>query len=42
LKFNEKPDYAALRHLFKNLFKDLKYEYDYEYDWVSLDRSGDK
>jgi serine/threonine protein kinase len=34
LKFNEKPDYSALRTLFKTVFKELKYEYDYNYDWV--------
>lgn len=40
LKFNEKPDYAALRSLFKTLFRDLKFEYDYDYDWVQLDRQN--
>jgi casein kinase 1 len=33
LKFTEKPDYSALRNMFKTLFKELKYEYDYVYDW---------
>lgn len=35
LKFTEKPDYTALRNLFKTLFKNLGYEYDYQFDWVS-------
>lgn len=34
LKFNEKPDYSALRNLFKTTFKELKFEYDYAYDWT--------
>lgn len=34
LKFDEKPDYAYLRNLFKTLFRTLGYEYDYQFDWV--------
>lgn len=33
LKFEEKPDYAYLRTLFKDLFTKQGYEPDYEYDW---------
>ena len=40
LKFEDKPDYAYLRTLFKNLFKNLGYEYDYQYDWV-VSKKGD-
>ena len=35
LKFTEKPDYAALRNLFKTLFRNLGHEYDYQFDWVT-------
>jgi hypothetical protein len=34
LKFEEKPDYAYLRKLFKDLFFRMGYEYDYIYDWI--------
>lgn len=34
LKFEDKPDYAYLRSLFKNLFKNMNFEYDYQFDWV--------
>jgi len=34
LKFDEKPDYALLRKLFKDLFIRKGYEYDYLYDWL--------
>jgi serine/threonine protein kinase len=34
LKFEEKPDYAQLRKLFKDLFIRKGYEYDYLYDWL--------
>ena len=34
LKYEEKPDYAAYRALFRNLFIRLGYTYDYQYDWV--------
>jgi hypothetical protein len=34
LKFEEKPDYAYLRKLFKDLFFRMGYEYDYNYDWI--------
>ena len=34
LAFDEKPDYAFLRKLFKDLFLKRGYEYDYLYDWL--------
>ena len=34
LKFEDKPDYAHLRSLFKDLSKKEGYESDYKYDWV--------
>lgn len=36
LKFDEKPDYALLRKLFKDLFIRKGFEYDYLYDWLLL------
>jgi len=38
LKFEDKPDYAHLKALFKDLFSKLGYEWDYEYDWKVLAR----
>jgi len=45
LKFEDKPDYAYLRSLFKNLMKTLAHEYDYQFDWVNADnkkKEGEK
>jgi len=36
LRFDEIPDYAHLRHLFRNLFCRRGYEYDYVFDWTIL------
>ena len=33
LKFEDKPDYAYLRQLFRSLFHKLGYIYDYVFDW---------
>ena len=33
LRFDEKPDYAYCRNLFKELFVRSGYELDYIYDW---------
>ena len=33
LKFEDKPDYAYLRQLFRSLFHKLGYTYDYVFDW---------
>ena len=33
LKFEDRPDYAYLRQLFRNLFHKLGYTYDYVFDW---------
>lgn len=33
LKFDDKPDYAYLRQLFRSLFHKLGYTYDYVFDW---------
>ena len=36
LKFKQKPDYSAMRAIFKNLFKNLQFKNDYAYDWTLL------
>ena len=33
LRFEDKPDYAYLRELFRTLFHKLGYAYDYNFDW---------
>ena len=33
LKFEDKPDYAYLRQLFRSLFHRLGYTYDHVFDW---------
>lgn len=33
LKFEDRPDYAFLRQLFRNLFHKLGFAYDYVFDW---------
>ncbi len=35
LEFEDKPDYTALRNIFKKLFYKLGYEYDYMFDWTT-------
>lgn len=34
LRFDDKPDYAYLRTLFRNLFHREGYTYDYVFDWT--------
>lgn len=34
LRFEDKPDYAYLRNLFKDLFTKMGFENDYLYDWL--------
>ncbi|KAG5419862.1 hhp1 [Candida metapsilosis] len=34
LRFDDKPDYAYLRKLFRDLFKKENYRYDYVFDWT--------
>jgi len=36
LKFEEAPNYAYVRKLFKDLFNAEKYTLDYQFDWVTL------
>ena len=42
LRFDEKPDYAYLKNLFKDLFVKSGFEYDNMYDWVQIgkDKEG--
>jgi len=35
LEFEDKPDYTALRNIFRDLFYRLGFEYDYQFDWLS-------
>ena len=43
LKFDEKPDYAFLKKLFKDLFEKLGFEYDNIYDWkIDMDPKNGK
>jgi hypothetical protein len=34
MKFEEKPDIAHLRKLFKDLFYRMGYDYDFVFDWM--------
>lgn len=34
LRFEDRPDYAYLRKLFKDLFYRMGYEYDFVFDWM--------
>lgn len=34
MKFEEKPDIAYLRKLFKDLFYRMGYDYDFVFDWM--------
>lgn len=40
LKFEEKPDYTALRRQFKDLFNRRGYEFDFVYDWTPMLRKA--
>ena len=36
LRFEDKPDYSYLRHLFRTLFHSQGFTYDYVFDWNML------
>ena len=36
LRFDERPQYSAMRNMFKDLFQRNGYKNDYQYDWVIL------
>lgn len=40
MRFEDKPDYAYLRQLFRNLFHRLGFTYDYVFDWNLLNLVG--
>jgi hypothetical protein len=40
LKFEDRPDYAYLRKLFKDLFYREGFEYDYVFDWMIQKRKN--
>lgn len=41
MRFEEKPDYTSLRHLFQGAMKRFNFDYDGQYDWV-LKMNGGK
>lgn len=42
LRFDDKPDYAYLRQLFRNLFHRQGFTYDYIFDWNMLKFNGQR
>ncbi len=40
LKFEERPDYAHVRKLFRDLFERKGYQSDFQYDWVLRKKSS--
>ena len=42
LRFDERPQYTAMRNMFKDLFQRSGYKCDYQYDWVILGNKGSK
>jgi hypothetical protein len=42
LRFDERPQYSAMRAMFKDLFQRNGYKYDYQYDWVILNEKKEK
>jgi len=42
LRFDERPQYSAMRNMFKDLFQSNGYKYDYQYDWVVLGEKKEK
>merc|ERR1719189_2484827 len=42
LRFDDKPDYAYLRRLFRDLFFRQGYAADYRFDWTVLNYKHDK
>lgn len=42
LRFDDKPDYAYLRKLFRDLFVREGYVYDYVFDWTTIRAVSDK
>jgi hypothetical protein len=42
LRFDERPQYAAMKTMLKDLFQRSGYKYDYQYDWVVLKEKKDR
>lgn len=42
IRFDERPNYAAMRTMFKELFQRNGYKYDYQYDWVIMNEKKEK
>jgi len=42
LKYDEKPDYAYLRKMFKDLFIKNGYEMDFNFDWTPILKEKEK
>ncbi|KAG9391079.1 Protein kinase domain [Carpediemonas membranifera] len=42
LRFDDKPDYAYIRKLFRELFIREGYSYDYQFDWVMIGFDADR
>lgn len=40
LKFIEKPDYTAMKHMFKTFFTREGYDYDFRYDWTTNEKDS--
>ena len=42
LRFDERPDYASMKNMFKDLFQKSGYKFDYQYDWVIFNEKKEK
>lgn len=42
LRFDERPQYTAMRNMFKELFQKNGYKNDYQYDWVVLNEKKER
>ena len=42
LRFDERPNYSAMKNMFKELFQRNGYTYDYQYDWVVMSKKKEK
>ncbi len=42
LRFDERPQYSAMKNMFKDLFQRNGYKYDYQYDWVVLNEKKER
>lgn len=40
LRFEDRPDYAYLKRMFKDLFARENYQYDFIFDWTILNFGG--